>query len=101
MKSVRSPSPEVRTVPECPLCVLYVYRLRVLRVFENRVQKKIFLLKRDDVTVKWRRLHNLELYEVYSSRNIIRAIKSRRMRWAGHVARMGDVQVHTGYWRET
>jgi hypothetical protein len=61
-----------------------------LRVFENRVVTRIFGPKRDDVTGEWRRLHNEELNDLYSSPNIIRLIKSRRMRWAGHVARMGE-----------
>jgi hypothetical protein len=57
-------------------------------VFENRVLKRIFGPKRDDVTGDWRKLHNEELHNLYASPNIIRMIKSRRMRWAGHVARM-------------
>jgi hypothetical protein len=61
-----------------------------LRVFENRVLRKIFGVKRDEVTGEWRRLHNEELNDLYSSPNIIRVIKSRIMRWAGHVARMGE-----------
>jgi hypothetical protein len=61
-----------------------------LRVFENKVLRRIFGLKRDEVTGEWRRLHNKELYALYSSPNIIRVIKSRRMRWARHVARMGE-----------
>ena len=61
-----------------------------LRVFENRVLRRIFGPKRDEVTGEWRRLHNEELYAVYSSPNIIRVIKSRRLRWAGHVACMGE-----------
>jgi hypothetical protein len=60
-----------------------------VRVFENRVLRRIFGPKRDEVTGEWRRLHNEELNDPYSSPNIIRVIKSRRMRWAGHVARMG------------
>jgi hypothetical protein len=52
----------------------------------------IFGPKRDDVTGNWRKLHNDELYNLYSSPNIIRMIKSRRMRWAGHVARMGETR---------
>jgi hypothetical protein len=59
-------------------------------VFENRVLRRIFGPKRDEVTGEWRRLHNEELYDLYSSPNSIRVIKSRRMRWAGHVARMGE-----------
>jgi hypothetical protein len=61
-----------------------------LRVFENRVLRRMFGPKRDEVTEEWRRLHNKELYAVYSSPNIIRVITSRRLRWAGHVARMGE-----------
>jgi hypothetical protein len=57
-----------------------------LRVFENRVLRGIFGTKRDEVTGGWRRLHNEELYNLYSSPSTIRMIKSRRMRWAGHVA---------------
>jgi hypothetical protein len=59
-------------------------------VFENRVLRRIFGPKRDEVTGEWRKLHNEELRILYSSPNIIRQIKSRRMRWAGHVARMGE-----------
>jgi hypothetical protein len=61
-----------------------------LRVFENRVLRRILGPKRDKVTGEWRRLHNGELNDLYSSPNIVRVIKSRRMRWAGHVARMGE-----------
>jgi hypothetical protein len=61
-----------------------------LRVFENRVLRRIFGPKREPVTEEWRRLHNKELNEMYSSPNIIWVIKSRRMRWAGHVACMGE-----------
>jgi hypothetical protein len=59
-------------------------------VSENRVLRKIFGLKRDEVTGGWRKLHNEELHDLYSSPSIIRIIKSRRMRLAGHVARMGE-----------
>ncbi|KAJ4433939.1 hypothetical protein ANN_16258 [Periplaneta americana] len=61
-----------------------------LRVFENKVLRKIFGAKRDEVTGEWRKLHNTELHTLYSSPDIIRNIKSRRLRWAGHVARMGE-----------
>jgi hypothetical protein len=60
-------------------------------VFENRA----FGTKRDEVTGEWRRLHNKELRDLYST-NIVRVIKSRRMRWAGHVTRLGRGEVHTG-----
>jgi hypothetical protein len=59
-------------------------------VFENRVLRRIFGQKRDGVTRGWRQLHNEELHNLYTSSSIIRIIKSRRMRWAGHVARMGE-----------
>jgi hypothetical protein len=59
-------------------------------VFENRVLRRIFGPKRDEVTGEWRKLHNKELHDLYSSPSIIRIIKLWRMRWAGHVARMGE-----------
>jgi hypothetical protein len=59
-------------------------------VFENRVLRRIFGPKMDEVAGDWKRLHNEELNNLYSSPNIIRVIKSRRMRWAGNVARMGE-----------
>jgi hypothetical protein len=59
-----------------------------LRVFENKVLLRIFGPTKDEVTGDWRRLHNEDLYALYFSPNIIRLIKSRRLRWAGHVARM-------------
>jgi hypothetical protein len=61
-----------------------------LRVFQNRVLRRIFRPKRDEVTGQWRKLHSGELHNLNSSPDIIRQIKPRRMRWAGHVARMGD-----------
>jgi hypothetical protein len=61
-----------------------------LRVFENRVQRRIFGQKRDEVTGEWRKLYNKELHDLYSSPSIIRIVQSRRMRWAGHVARMRE-----------
>ena len=63
---------------------------RKLRVFENMVLRRIFGPRRDKVMGEWRRLHNEELNDLYSSPNIVRVIKSRRMRWAGHVAHMGQ-----------
>jgi hypothetical protein len=69
-----------------------------LRVFENRVLRRIFRPKRDDATGEWRRLHNAELNDLYSSPNIFGVIKSRRMRWAGHVTLLGKTKVHTGFW---
>jgi hypothetical protein len=59
-------------------------------VFENRVLRGIFGPKRDEVMGEWRKLHNEELHNLYSSPDIIRQVKSRQMRWAGHVARMGE-----------
>jgi hypothetical protein len=61
-----------------------------LKVFENRVLRRIFGPKRDEVTGGWRTLHNEELRDLYSSPSIIRMVKSRRKRWAGYVARMGE-----------
>jgi len=70
---------------------------RRLRVFENRVLRRIFGPKREEVTREWRKLHNEQLNDPYSP-NIVRAIKSRRMRWAGHVARIRErcIQAFSG-----
>jgi hypothetical protein len=68
-----------------------------LRIFENRVLRKIFGPKREE-DGSWGKLHNDELHSLYSSPNIVRVIKSRRMRWARHVARMGKGEVFTGVW---
>jgi sorting nexin-29 len=79
-------------------CETWSLTLRVeqrLRAFENRVLRRIFGPKRNKVTGDWRRLHNEELADLYSSPNIMRIIKSRRMRWAGHLARMWKREVHT------
>jgi hypothetical protein len=59
-------------------------------VFENGVLRRIFGPKRDEVTGEWRKLHKEELHDLYSSPNIIKIMKSKRMRWAGHVARIGE-----------
>jgi hypothetical protein len=67
-----------------------------LRVCENRVLRRLFGPKRDEVTEEWRKLHNNELHNLYSSPYMIRKIKSRRMRWAGHVARMEKSVQHFG-----
>jgi len=71
---------------------------RKLRVFENMVLRRIFGPRRDEVTGEWRRLHNEELNDFYSSSNIVRVIKSGRMRWAGHVARMAEERGCIGSW---
>jgi hypothetical protein len=63
---------------------------RKLKVFENMVLRRIFGPRRDEVTGEWRRLHDEELNDLYCSPNIVRVIKSRRTRWAGHVARMSE-----------
>ena len=61
-----------------------------LRVFENRVLRRIFGNKREGLTVEWRKLHNEELNDLYSSLNIVRVIKPRKIRWVGHIARMEE-----------
>jgi hypothetical protein len=71
-----------------------------LRVFGNGVLRRIFGPKRDEVTGDWRKLHNEELHNLYSSSNIITMIKSKRMRWTGHVAGMGRRGIRIGYRRE-
>ena len=69
---------------------------RRLRVFENSVWRRVFGPKRDEVTGEWRKLHSGELSVLYSLPNIVQVVKSRRMRWAGYVARMGEGC--TGFW---
>jgi hypothetical protein len=70
-------------------------------VFGNRVLRRIFGPKRDEVTGGWRELHNEKLHNLYSSPSIIRMIKSKRMGWAGHEARMGREGMQIGYWWES
>ena len=69
-----------------------------MRVFENMVLRRIFGPRRDEVMGEWRRLHSEELNDLYCSPNVVRVIKSRRMRWAGHVARMGKERGCVGSW---
>ena len=80
----------------CETWSLTLREERRLRVFENGVLRRVFGPKRDEVTGEWRKLHNEELSDLYSLPNIVRVVKSRRMRWAGHVARMGEGC--TGFW---
>ena len=74
----------------CETWSLTLWEERKLWVFENMVLRRIFGPRRDEVTGEWRRLHNEEVNDLYSSPKIVRVIKSRRMRWAGYVARMGE-----------
>jgi hypothetical protein len=74
----------------CETWSLTLREERRLRVFENMVLRRVFGPKRDEVTGEWRKLHNEELNDLYSLPNNVRVVKSRRMRWAGHVARMGE-----------
>jgi hypothetical protein len=79
----------------CATWSLTLREERRMKVFENRVLRKVFGPKRDEVTGEWRRMHNEKLNDLYSLPNIVRVVKSRRMSWAGHVARMGeDRDVH-------
>ena len=71
---------------------------RRLRVLENRVLRRIFGPKRDEVTGEWRKLHNEELNDLYYSPYIVRVIKSRRMGWEGYVARMGREKAYARFW---
>jgi hypothetical protein len=82
----------------CETWSLILREERRLRVFENRVLRGIFGPKRDEVTGEWRKIYNEELNDLYCSPNVVRVIKSRRMRWAGHVARMAREEVYTGFW---
>jgi len=86
-------------------CFVWVWNLvahidegQSLGAFENRVLRRIFGPKRDEVTGEWRKVHNEELNDLYCSHSIVRVIKSGGMRWAGDVARMERVEVYTGFW---
>ena len=74
----------------CETWSLTLMEERKLRVFENMVLRRIFGPRRDEVMGEWRRLHNQELNDLYTSSNIVRVIKSKRMRWAGHAVSMGE-----------
>jgi len=74
----------------CETWSLTLREERRLSVFEKRVLRRVFGPKKDEVTGDWRKLHNEELSDLYSLQNILRVVKSRRMRWARHVARMGE-----------
>ena len=79
----------------CETWSLTLREERRLRVFENMVLRRVFGPKREEVTEEWRKQHNEELNDLYSLPNIVRVVKSRRMRWLGHVARIGeDIGVH-------
>jgi len=82
----------------CETWSLILREERKLRVFENMVLRRIFGPRRDEETGEWRTLHNEELNDLYCSTNIVRVIKSCRMRWAGHVARMGEERGCIGCW---
>jgi hypothetical protein len=71
-----------------------------LREFENRVLKSIFVPKRDEARGEWRKLHNEDLSDLYASHKIVRLVKSRRMRWEGHVARIEEGEEYTVFWWE-
>ena len=68
-----------------------------LRVFENKVPRKLFWTRRDEITGEWRELHNTELHALYSSPNIIRYLKSRQLRWTGHVALWSSSEMHVEF----
>jgi len=82
----------------CETWSLILREERKLSVFENMVLRRIFGPRRDEVTGEWRRLHKKKLNDLYCSPNIVRVIKSRRMRWAWHVERMGEERGCIGYW---
>jgi hypothetical protein len=79
-------------------CISLPHRLRVL---EKRVLRRIFGPKRNEIVIGWRELHNAKLRNLYFSPNIMRIIMSRRVRWAGHVGRMGAREMSIGFWWES
>jgi hypothetical protein len=83
---------------DCFTLTVWKWEEQTLRVFDSRVLRGVFGLQRDEATGEWRRPHKEELNDLYSSPNTIRVIKQRRMSWAGHVARMGEKEMHTGFW---
>ena len=82
----------------CETWSLTLREERKLRVFENMVLRRIFGPRGHEVTGEWRRLHNEELNDLYSSSNTFGVIKSKKVRWAGHIARMGRGEAYTGFW---
>jgi len=82
----------------CETWSLTLREERKLRVFENRVLRRVFGSKRDEVTGEWRKLHNEELSDLYSLPSIVWVVKSRRLRWAGHVVRIGEGRGVQGFW---
>jgi hypothetical protein len=83
----------------CETWSLTLREEHMLKVFDNRVLRRILGLRGGEITGKWRRIHNQEFYGPYSPQNIIRVVKPRRMRWVGHVAYTGGRgEVHTGFW---
>jgi len=83
----------------CEVWSLILREKRKVRVFENMVLRRIFGPRRDEVTGGWSRLHNEELSDLYYTPKIVRVIKTRRMRWAGHVTRMGEERDAYRVWR--
>jgi hypothetical protein len=90
--------PSTEVLYGCESLSLKLKQEHRLRVFDNRVLRRIVGLKRDEMTGGSRKLHNEELNNFYSSTSIIRMLKPRRIMWAGHVARMGRTGMHTVYW---
>jgi hypothetical protein len=85
----------------CETLSLILREDRRLRVFEKRVLKRIFGAKRCEVIGGWRKLHKVPLHNLYYSPSIIRTMKTRSMRWTGHVARIGGSGMHIGFWYES